>query len=680
MKPILYHPEEMAFENNGIGVLSDAISCKVAAALNGQYEITMQYPVGGIHFDQICMRSVILAKVDPVSALQPFRVYRITKPSNGIVTVYARHVAYDLSGHVVTPFTADGVVAAMSGLSSNAVTDCPFTFTTDKSTAAVFTVAKPADIWKLLGGTSGSLLDVYGGEYEFDRWIIKLWNRRGMDRGVSIRYGKNLTSLEQDQNCANCYTGVMPFWVDRSTGAVTKLPGNIVAAEGNFGYTKILPLDLSAEFDTAPTEAELEAAAKSYMKANKIGEPIVSWKVEFVQLEQTEEYKGKALLERVLLGDTVSVEFPQMCVSACARAVSAVYDCLLERYDSITLGSVRANISDTIAEQNKEIANRPNKTEMQIAVEQLTNTILGATGGSVRLLDNNGDKIPDTLYIADNPDPALAVKVWRFNYEGWGASENGYNGPFVMGATLEDGFLADFIKAGTLDAALVKVINLIAEKLISEKGDDYVSVDGARIQFINKMLQGDLTHCTAIDVWNDGFSGNSILPVMYLQDWEMNETTGFMRRSDLTEITGHHLKVGGDSLYPKFEVQTLRGYSEMKVDAVNPGKVSLFTGSAAINDTFTVSNTDRYDLFAVKVSTSSGTKEATILAYKYGNIVSGNGSWGGSSDDYKDICFVSARVSGDRWTLLSATCNDITPSGALLERAYCNVVEVIGVI
>lgn len=457
MKPVLFSPTETSFSTNGIGILSDAISCRPIQELNGRYELELKYPITGLHFSSIQQRNLILAKVDPVSELQPFRVYQITKPSSGIVTVRARHLAYDLGGIPVSPFAAQSAPLALNGLSANAVTDCPFTFSTDKSTAAAFAVAVPSAIWSLLGGSQGGILDTYGGEYEFDKYNVKLWNRRGTDRGVSIRYGKNLTSLEQDENCANCFTGVYPYWTN-TDGQLVQLPERVVNAPGTHSYSKVMPLDLSTEWQEAPTEDQLRARTEQYIADNDIGKPAVSWKVEFVQLEQTEEYKGKALLERVLLGDTVSVDFEQMGVSASARVVAVDYDSVLERYNSVTLGSVKANISNTIAQQNKDIAAKPGKSEMQIAIEQLTNTILGAAGGSVRMLDTDGDKVPDTLYIADNPDPEQAIKVWRFNYEGWAASENGYNGPFVMGATLEDGFLAEFIKAGVLSSADGKIV------------------------------------------------------------------------------------------------------------------------------------------------------------------------------------------------------------------------------
>lgn len=347
MKPILYPDTEMAFSTNGIGVLSDAASCYVETELNGIYELEMTYPVAGIHFAEIHQRSIILAKPDPVSRPQPFRVYRITKPLGGLVKVYARHAAYDLIGHVSGTFSAGNVAEALQAMKENAVPACPFAFQTDKTTQAVMTVSVPTALWSLLGGIEGSVLDTYGGEYEFDRWTVMLHNARGKNRGVSIRYGKNLTSLEQEENCANCYTGVWPYWVG-AEGELVQLAEKTVNAEGDFGYEKILPLDFSQEWEEAPTGEQLRARAERYIRENKIGVPTVSWEVGFVQLEQTEEYKGKAILEQVRLGDTVSVVFAEMGVDTSARAVKTRYDVLLDRYESVTLGSVKANIADTV--------------------------------------------------------------------------------------------------------------------------------------------------------------------------------------------------------------------------------------------------------------------------------------------------------------------------------------------
>lgn len=508
MKPRLYSSTETAFDTNGIGVLADAVSCIIETDLNGSYELTMKYPVNGQHFDGIIQRAIILAKPDPGTDPQPFRVYQITKPMRGTVTIYARHIAYDLLGVPAAPFTAASAADAMNQLKNNAATDCPFTFQTDKSTAANMTVSVPTAIWTLLGGSEGSVLDVYGGEYEFDRWTVNLWKRRGADRGVSIRYGKNLTTLEQDENCANCYTGVYPYWTNTDGDLVT-LSEKILYADGTFDYTKILPLDLSEEWKDTPTEAQLRTRAAAYMTANDIGVPTISWKIEFVQLEQTEEYKDLGRLEQVLLGDSVSVLFSDLGVNATARVVEIVYDCILERYNSVTLGSVKSNLAQTVADQAKEIEKKPSMTVMEQVSTALGKAMLGAKGGYVRVLDTDDDGMPDELYIADCYDPDKAQKVWRFNYEGWAASANGYSGPFVAGATLENGLLAAAVTAAQLVAGYIKSADegktffLDLDNGILRMNATALTINGATVEDTATNTAGNVAKSTANSVVNN---------------------------------------------------------------------------------------------------------------------------------------------------------------------------------
>lgn len=455
--PILYSSTETDFSNNGLGILGDCISCEVTEEANGIFELAMQYPMGGIHYEEIVDRSIIKAKADQFRDPQLFRVYAISKPISGIVTISAEHISYDLSGIPVSPFTAGSVSMALADLKNNAVTDCPFDFWTDKGTSGTFNVSVPSSIRSRLGGVAGSILDVYDGEYEFDNYTVKLHNNRGMNRGVSIRYGKNLTDIKQEQNCASVATGIYPYWagdVDGNT-VIVELPEKIVNSPGTYDFVKIKTVDFTERFEAQPTVEQLRSIAESYVKSNNIGIPTVSLNVSFAQLEQTEEYKHFKLLEQVLLFDTVNVEFPALGVSTTAKAIKIVYDSLADRVKSITLGSTKANIADTIATQQQEIAKKPSISLVQSVAMSLTAAILGAKGGAVRILDTDGDGMPDTLYVADNPDPALAVKVWRWNYEGWAGSKTGYVGPFVLGATLEDGLLADSVTAANLIAGTI---------------------------------------------------------------------------------------------------------------------------------------------------------------------------------------------------------------------------------
>ena len=457
--PILYSATETDFDHNGLGILGDCASCDVTEEANGIFELAMTYPMDGIHFEDIADRTIVKAKADQFRDPQLFRVYAISKPMNGIVTVLAEHISYDLSGIPVKTFSASSASSALTGLKNNAVIDCPFEFWTDKATSAKFNVPTPASIRSRLGGVAGSILDVYGGEYEFDNYTVKLHNNRGMNRGVSIQYGKNLTDIQQEQNCSAVSTGIYPYWTDMNGENLIELPERIINASGTYNFVKIKTLDLSQVFLEQPTLDQIRNYTQKYIDDNNIGTPVVSLTVSFAQLEQYEEYKNLKLLERVSLFDTVNVEFPALGVSATAKAVKIIYDVLADRVKSVTLGSARQNIADTLATQQEELKKsqeKPSVSLVQKISSALAKAIMGSNGGTVRLIDTNNDGEPDELYIADNPDPTQAVKVWRFNYNGWAASKNGYSGPFEFGATLEDGLLANFVTAAQLVAGTIR--------------------------------------------------------------------------------------------------------------------------------------------------------------------------------------------------------------------------------
>lgn len=453
MTPVLFGAGATTYETQGLGALADALTCEISEELNGEYELEMTYPVSGRRYSDLKNRCIIVAKPDPYRGEQPFRIYRITRPLNGVISVYARHISYDLSGVPVTPFTAASAAAAMQALSAHAAVSSPFSFWTDISSGASVAVTVPTSTRAVLGGTDGSILDTYHGEYEWDGFTVRLRSHRGQDNGVRIAYGKNLTDIQQDENIADLATGVIGYWAG-SDGTLVQT--GVVDAPGTYDFDRVITVDFSSDFEEQPSTSELTQRVQQYISDNGVGVPDVSISVSWANLEQYSGYEGLSLLERVSLGDTVTVEFPPLGVEATARVVKTVYDVLHDRYVSADIGSVQANIADTIAGQQQQLQQVPNKTEIQQIAQSIADAIMGAKGGSVRLLDTNGDGEPDTLYIADNPDPAQAVKVWRFNYQGWGASSNGYNGPFEMSAALGQGMYADFITVGTLTAILIK--------------------------------------------------------------------------------------------------------------------------------------------------------------------------------------------------------------------------------
>lgn len=484
MNPVLYESTESTFETNGLGVLSDTISCQVVEERNGIFEITLEYPLTGIHYQEIKQRRIIFVKPNPYEDPQPFRIYRITKPLSGKITVYAQHISYDLSGVPVSPFSSGSVTGALSGLKTNAAVTNPFSFWTDKTSTGDFAVTAPTSTRTLLGGSDGSILDVFGGEYKFDRWTVRLYNNRGKNSGVSIRYGKNLMDLQQDENISNVVTGIYPYWLS-SEGELTELPEKIVNAPGTYDFTRISAIDFSGDFEEAPTEEQLRDRANDYISSNNVGVPTVSITVEFQPLEQTEEYKDIALLERVNLCDTVNVEYSELGVSATAKCVKTTYDALKDKYISIELGDAKTNIADTIIQQQQEINEKPSVSFLEQAVINATNWITGNKGGYV-IFQRNADGQPYEILIMDTPDINTATKVWRWNNGGLGYSSNGYEGPFATAITQDGAIVANFITTGTLQANLIK-----SGIIQSRDGRAYFNLDTGQISATQLIAQSN---------------------------------------------------------------------------------------------------------------------------------------------------------------------------------------------
>ena len=456
MKPRLYPENETNFESNGLGPLSDALTCTVEENRNGAFELSMEYPVTGVLFDELKHGSIIFAPPNDSSEPQPFRVYGKSTPLSGVVTVRAKHISYQLSHIPVSPFTAGICAAALQGLKTNAVEPCPFDFWTDKETVATFTVKEPASARSLLGGVAGSVLDVYGGEYEFDRYKVKLHKARGTDSGVVIAYGKNLVDIDQEESIENTITGVYPYYKD-TDGNVLELPEKVVssASAQNFPYPRTVPLDCSQEWQETPSVEQLRAYASAYVEKEGIGVPSVSLKVSFVPLWQTEEYKAIAPAERLNLCDIATVRFEKLGVNARAKVVQTVYDVLAGRYESITLGEASTNLADTIVAQDKAINAKADTSDLEAAAANASAWITGNKGGYV-VLRRNADGQPYELLIMDKPTIEEATKVWRFNKSGLGYSSTGYNGTYGLAMTQDGQIVADYITTGTLSANLLR--------------------------------------------------------------------------------------------------------------------------------------------------------------------------------------------------------------------------------
>ena len=458
MIPILYESTETTFTSNGIGRLSDAVSCTVTEERNGPYELEMEYPVSGIHYDDIQLFRIIFAIPADGKTGQPFEIYDISRPLNGIVTIRAWHISYRLNKIVVKPFTAASCSLALAGLATNSTTTNPFTFSTDKTVAATFTVKTPTECRGLLGGQAGSILDVFGkGDYEFDKWTVYLRTNRGVDNGVTIRYGKNLTALDADAGMDNVYTGIVPYYYNDDTGELVTITGFVLWGDHRTDYPvdMVRPVDLSDKWDeSAPTSAQLQTAAEAYMDDNPGWELSTNLRVSFVALADTEEYKDASALQRVNLCDTVTIIHEVLGVSTTAKVVKTEYDVLLERYNSIELGTASVSLGQAIEDSIINSDAVPTTSEMQMAIAHGTDVITGNSGGHIVLKKNANNK-PEEFLVMDTENINTATNVWRWNSSGLGFSPNGYAGPYNTAWTYDGKFYVDWVTTGSINADLV---------------------------------------------------------------------------------------------------------------------------------------------------------------------------------------------------------------------------------
>ena len=465
MIPILYKADAVDFSTFGIGALSECTLCEVTEERNGAFECTLKYPVTGRLFSELKNERLIKAKPNDTSKEQLFRIYRITTPINGIVTIYAQHISYDLSNiaELVWSSAMISPSLAMSRLFTKTATTHNFKCSTDFSSAKPFSVSKPKSVRACLGGSEGSMLDLWGGEYEWDNFNVILHSKRGKDNGVVIEYGKNLTDMEQDNDFTDVYTDILPYAVfsDENTEKVITLSEITLPIIDNPARPKTLIKDFTEFFDDKASinENSLRNKAKNFIKTNPLGVETPTLTVAFEPLWKQPEYS--AILERVSLCDTVTIRHSALGITAKSKVIKTVYDSLAEKYVSITLGTAKSNFVNTVGDIKTELSEVKTKTEhfpllINTAVKNATSLITGQTGGYVVINTNSVSGQPYELLILDAPTIESAVNVWRWNVGGLGFSKNGYNGPYETAITSDGQIVADFITSGSLTANIIK--------------------------------------------------------------------------------------------------------------------------------------------------------------------------------------------------------------------------------
>lgn len=487
MIPVLYPPNATDFSTFGLGVLTDTISCEITEERNSTYECKMKYPITGNFYAEIRKERLIKAKPNDTAAEQAFRIYRITKPLNGIVTIYAQHLSYDLTTIATPAWTSTPITPqfAIEHVFENALTPHRFTFRTDYTEAKEFAVSKPKSLRSVLGGSAGSLVSLWGGEFEWDNYHVIHHRGRGKATGVVIEYGKNLTKIEQDTDITSVYTDLLPYAVmsdmDGNETVITLSEQIIHITKTTLVSRKTLIKDFTDSFEMNEeiTEELLRARAEKYIQNNPLGVETPSLTISFEPLWKQPEYA--AVLERVSLCDRVTVKHTDLGIEATAKVTKTVYDSLAEKYVSITLGSVRSTLVDSVSDTQSAIDNAVLKIDrfpslMASAIQNATKLITGQSGGYVVLNRDAENGQPYELLIMDSPNIADAVNVWRWNVGGLGFSKNGYNGPYETAITADGAIVADFITSGALVASIIK-----AGTLSSQDGSSYWNLETGEV-------------------------------------------------------------------------------------------------------------------------------------------------------------------------------------------------------
>lgn len=567
MIPILYAPGETAFDSDGLGLLPDCLSCEVTEERNGIFEASIQYPTTGRHYADIENGSIVKLLPNDTSDPQLFRVYKISAPINQVVTLSLEHISYELGDTPVIRFQASGNAGtALTTLLRAAVVPHRFTAWSDITSANSTEIKEPCSVRACLGGKEGSILDVWGGEYEWDNFEVKLHAHRGQQTEVVLEYGKNITDLTQEQNIGEMVTALLPYAKQTVDGAdvYTILPEQYLEAPtaDKFPRLRVGVRDFTGDFaEGEPVTVDaLRAKAQAYIKSANIGVPSVNIKVAFEPLWQTDGNEALRPLQKVGLGDTLTVRFPALGVDATAKVIKTVYDTLAEKYVSIELGDAKSNLADTIGGVQNSVAEIKKTVDsvdslIEAEVTHATDILTGADGGHVVIKRDDAGK-PQEILIMDTEDMATAKKVWRWNMGGFGYSSNGINGPYETAITMDGHIVGKFITAFTIIGS-----QIIAGRIQSVDGSVYFDLDSAELtatKLIAPFLSGQKIEMSLGTNPSDPNARGLSLNVGGKPLFSVYVGTSTTETSDIVTGAGHRIQFlgtnsqggGGISLFP----------------------------------------------------------------------------------------------------------------------------------
>ena len=420
--PILYDAPETDFGHLGLGILKDAISCFVTEERNGRFQLEMRYPINGFGADLIKYDNLIKADAGHALKDQLFRIEVVEKSDDGMINVSAKHVSYLANNLVLKPKVQIGHTTASValGLWRNSIEGHhPFTVSSNitENRSTVLDIRNHQNARQALGGVDGSILSVWGGEYRFDNYHINLLGERGGRANTLISYGRNITDLTQEENIANTYTSIYPYAIYRNSDVeevitLSEESGLLLHSENaeKFAHYRVLPVDFSREFENneRPTTARLLELAEAYLVANEIGVPQVSINLRFVDLAKALN-AGGLTYEQLNLCDNVPVRFEKLGIDTVAKVVRIEWDVLLDQYDTLEIGQMRASLSDTVRRIEREVGEVTINTDTAMRAANGKNTVFYGPTEPV------ATRVGDLWYRPNGGN----TELWMWHGSGW---------------------------------------------------------------------------------------------------------------------------------------------------------------------------------------------------------------------------------------------------------------------
>ena len=429
MIPILYEKDETLFASNGLGRLRDCISCTVTEERNGIYECDFEYPISGANFDLIQLGRIVGVTHDDSGDIQPFDIVGYERPIDGVVTFHCTHISYRQSYLTVMGANINSLADAFT-LLGNATPSNPFTYWTDKpSTGYVGAFdGVPKTVRSILGGVEGSILDTYGGEYEWDRFTVKLWQSRGQLRDFSIRYGVNMLDYNNETDSSGCYSSVIPYWTDGTTTVV----GDKQTSGGSTitGREQCVPLDVSDRFEDQPSKADVNSMGASVLNSGQPYLPTQNITVSFVRLQDMPEYAGYASLLRCGLCDTIKVIFPDYNSSGTFKIVKTTWNVLENRYDEMELGDLSTSLSEALGISDIQKDSRSTIEQIIERLDKLNFSVVRSEAQTKNISANG-----NATFTFTKPTDKQAICTCGFYYTNWTGVLVAYDLDFGSGTT-----------------------------------------------------------------------------------------------------------------------------------------------------------------------------------------------------------------------------------------------------